>query len=183
MKLTSYRANIYFDIYESPSIKYVKRTDRGDEDTGPLFSSFKREILQFLYKEIQNINYTPIIANKVFYCAVNNQCEKIFCGGGSYRRLPNYTGVTRVVFHAKYADTYDPGNKVVRANNTDIANILAYNVNYFQNSTMWYDSGNDSNNSRKLTNIHRLTEILQNIESLPGFYSFTGNDYTLASYN
>ena len=46
------------------------------------------------------------------------------------------------MFHAKHADTHDPGNIVVRAN--DIAIILEYNVTFLQKSTMWYDSGNNA---------------------------------------
>ena len=38
LKMTTYRADICFDVYESPSIKNIKLKDRGDEDIGYLFS-------------------------------------------------------------------------------------------------------------------------------------------------
>ena len=73
LNLTNIRANLCFDIYESPSIKDVKRKDCGDIETehefsiGPRLkipsnfdellkiSSFKSSFLDFLMKEYENI--------------------------------------------------------------------------------------------------------------------------------
>ena len=73
LNLTNIRANLCFDIYEKPSIKDVKRKDRGDIETECEFyigrrlkiprnfdellkiSSFKSSFLDFLMKEYENI--------------------------------------------------------------------------------------------------------------------------------
>ena len=59
------------------------------------------------------------------------------------------------MFHAKHLDIRNIGNMVIRANDTDIediAIILAYNASILENTTIWYNSGNDHDNSRKYTN-------------------------------
>ena len=48
---------------------------------------------------------------------------------------------TRIAFHAKHADINDPGEIVVRANDTDVAIILLANI-----------SGLDYNNTREFIN-------------------------------
>ena len=73
LNLTNIRANLCFDIYESPSIKDFKRKDCGDIETdcefyiGPhlkipsnfdellKISSLKSSFLDFLMKEYENI--------------------------------------------------------------------------------------------------------------------------------
>ena len=92
LKLTSYRIDICFDVYESPSIKDVERKVRGDENTIRIFSigpkhkiegnikellqlsNYKNEPLRFLYNEYQDPAYAPLIDDKIFYCAINNLC-------------------------------------------------------------------------------------------------------------
>ena len=88
-------------------------------------------------------------------------------------------GDTRVVFHAKNVDTIDPGNFVVRANDTDIAVILIWNI-YHMDSDVSYDSGYNYGNSRESINIKNLVSNVKNVSSLPGLYAFLGNDYTPA---
>ena len=38
LKLTRHRADLYFDVYESPSIKDTKRKERGNEEYDRVFS-------------------------------------------------------------------------------------------------------------------------------------------------
>ena len=90
-------------------------------------------------------------------------------------------GDTRVVFHAKNADTTDPGNIAVRANNIGIAVILIYNIHHVD-SDVWYDSGHNYDNSRECINIKKLVSNVQNVSSLPGLYAFLGNNYTPAFF-
>ena len=75
LKLTSYRIDTCFGVYESPSIKDVERKVRGDENTIRIFSigpkhkiegnikellqlsNYKNELLRFLYNEYQDPAY------------------------------------------------------------------------------------------------------------------------------
>ena len=43
LKLTDYRADMRFDVYESPSIKHIKRKDRGNEGTERVFTFGPRQ--------------------------------------------------------------------------------------------------------------------------------------------
>ena len=45
LKLTEYSADICFDVYESPSIKDIKRKDRGNEETERIFTFGPRQKL------------------------------------------------------------------------------------------------------------------------------------------
>ena len=85
---------------------------------------------------------------------------------------------TRVMLHARHADMNDPGNIIVRANDTDIFIVLLANVPVLRFSHHWYDSGLDGNNTRQYTDITQLSEAVDNKEALPGIYAFTGCDYT-----
>ena len=94
-------------------------------------SSFKKELLRFFFEEIEHPEYAPIIGEKILYCAINNECKKLYCKNGILKneRVPEVhgnqlEGDIRVVFHAKNADTINPGNTVVRANDSDIAVIF-----------------------------------------------------------
>ena len=96
LKLTSYRIDICFDVYESPSNKDVEQKVRGDENTIRIFSiepkhkiegnikellqlfNYKNELLPFLYNEYQDPAYAPLIDDKIFYCAINNLCMKFY---------------------------------------------------------------------------------------------------------
>ena len=48
-------------------------------------SAFKSELLRFLYREFENPNYANIVANKVVYCAVDNECKNIYCAEGKLK--------------------------------------------------------------------------------------------------
>ena len=73
---------------------------------------------------------------------------------------------TRLAFHALHADSDDPGNIVVHANNTDILVILICNANKFTNN-IWLDSGL-AYNSRKFVDITHVSQSLEHLNSLPG---------------
>ena len=84
LKLTENRVDLCFDVYESPSVKDIKRRDRGNEDTerefifGPRqkfpsdfesllkISEFKKEFLKFVLKEYEDPTYIHILGEKVF---------------------------------------------------------------------------------------------------------------------
>ena len=64
-------------------------------------------------------------------------------------------GDTRVVFHVKNADTIDPGNIVVRANDLDIAVILICSIHHMD-SDVCYDLEHNCDNSRECISIKKL---------------------------
>ena len=108
-------------------------------------SSFKEELLRFFFVEIEHLEYAPIIGEKVLYCAINNERKKLYCRNGILKneRVPelyrnHLERDTRVVCHAKNADTIDPGNTVARANDSDIAVMLICNIHHMD-SDVWYE--------------------------------------------
>ena len=173
LKLTSYRVDICFDVYESLSIEDVERKVRGDEDSIRIFSigpkhkiegnikglfqlsNYKNELLRFLYKDYQDHIYAPLIDNKLFYCAINNLCMKFYSIDNvlKFEEVSDLFGShaeadTRVMFHAAHADNHNPGNIVVRANDADILIVLLSNVHHLQNSQLCYDAGTDYDNHK-----------------------------------
>ena len=86
------------------------------------------------------------------------------------------------MLHALHADRDNRANIAVRANDTDVAVILVYNVKFIENSNMWYDFGIDSNNSREYLDVTKLQRPIDYVDALPGFYTFKANDYTPAFY-
>ena len=84
------------------------------------------------------------------------------------------------MFHAKHADRKDPGNIVVRGNDTDIAVILTCNSDKLVDGHLWYDFGVDYNNNRAYVDIIKLAQNMENVKALPGVCAFTGNDYSPA---
>ena len=122
------------------------------------------------------------------YCILQLITNVIFCVNGklcweSVDELYGYhlEADTRIAFHAKHADINDPGEIVVRANDTDVAIILLANINLFS-SEVWYESGLDYNNTREYLSIIKLNQTMENPEAWIGLYSFLGNDYTPAFY-
>ena len=103
LNLTNIRADLCFDIYESPSIKDVKRKDCEDIETerelyiGPRLkipcnfnellkiSSFKSSFLDFLMKEYENIEYATTMGEKELYCSIDNKCTQFYCVEGSLK--------------------------------------------------------------------------------------------------
>ena len=76
---------------------------------------FKKELLRFFFEEIEHPEYAPIIGETVLCCAIN-EFKKLYCRNGipKNERVPelygnHLEGDTRAVFHAKNADTIDPG--------------------------------------------------------------------------
>ena len=63
---------------------------------------------------------------------------------------------TRVMFHAKYADTKVPGIVIIRGNETDIFIVLLANVQMLSQSHLWLDRGLDCDNTLNYVDIiHR----------------------------
>ena len=87
-------------MYESLSIKDIKRESRGDENTEKHFtfgprqripsdfnellkiSSFQRQLLCFFYKEHEDPVYGAILSKNVFYCAIDSECKKFYSDDG-----------------------------------------------------------------------------------------------------
>ena len=187
-------------------MKDTKNKDRGNEDSDRVFCigpktkmetdmqellklpSFKIELLRFFFNEIEDQIYAPIIGNKLLYVAIDNNCKKFIIVNGklfweNVDELYGYhlEGNIRVTFHAKHADIKNPGEIVVRGNDTDIAIILLANINLFS-SEVWYESGLDYNNTGENLSITKLKQVMGNSEAWIGLYSFLSNDYTPAFY-
>ena len=132
--------------------------------------------------------YPPIIGSKLLYIATDNKCKKFYCVNGKicWESLDELYGYhleadTRIAFHAKYADINDPGEILMRANDTDVAIILLANINLFS-SELWYGSGLDYNNTRGYLSLTKLNQTMENPETWIGLYSFLGNDNTPTFY-
>ena len=52
-----------------------------------------------------------------------------------------------VAFHAVHIEQLNPGNTVIRCNDTDILIIMLSNIQRFSQSHVWLDMGLDYNNS------------------------------------
>ena len=50
---------------------------------------------------------------------------------------------TRVAFHAVHVEQLNPGNIVIRCNDTDILIIMLSNIQKFSQSYVWLDKGLD----------------------------------------
>ena len=55
-------------------------------------SCFKKELFRFFFEEIEHLEHAPIIGEKVLYCAINNECKKLYCRNGILKneRVLNY---------------------------------------------------------------------------------------------
>ena len=58
-------------------------------------SCFKKKLLRFFFEEIEHPEYAPIIPEKVLYCAINNECKKLYCRNGILKsnEYLNYTEI------------------------------------------------------------------------------------------
>ena len=208
LKLAKYRVDLSFDVYNSPCIKDIMRDIRADGDnenesytfgggqmTPKNFmtllksSRFKKEFLRFFVTEIKNDEYAAIIGSKVLHCSVDNECIRLSNGeeGLEVIEVHELYGAheeadTRVAFHALHADQFDPGNTVIRCNDTDIKVIMLANAHKFMNSHVWLDVGLDHNNSRHYIDIKGTAENLtaknaKILRALPGIYGFSGLDF------
>ena len=207
LKMTSHRADLCFDVYESSSIKDIERKERGNVESCRLFSirpkqkiegnvkellkssNIKNELLRFLFNEFQSEQYAPLIAEKVVYCAINNTCFKLCTVEEKLKieDIPSLYGNhleadTRVMLHAKHADDETAGNIVVRANDADICVILIANAHHLEKSHLWYDAGQDHDNTREYIDITTLQHNMSYTRALPGAYGFLDNDYSPAFF-
>ena len=129
------------------------------------------------------------MGKKVFYCAIDIECNKFYSEDGllKFEEIYHLYGYhlksdTRVMFHTKHADLINPGNIIVRGGDTDIATILSRDVEKLENSHLCYGFGVDYNNSREYIDITELAKNTKIIKALPEIYAFTGNDYTPAYF-
>ena len=88
---------------------------------------------------------------------------------------------TRVAFHAVHVEQLNPGNIVIRCNDTDILIIMLSNIQKFSQSHVWFDMGLDYN-SRIFIDVKGTADKLNFIQALPGIYAFIGCDYTHAFF-
>ena len=204
IKMSRQRADLVFDIYNSPSLKDIERDKRCEEDSiDPYnfgsnnfhellkFSSFKKCFLIFFYGEIRNQDYANIIGHHEIFCSVDNECTKLSCDGKGYLLHENVFDLygnhdeadTKVTFHAHHASENGPKDIVVRCNDTDILVIHVMNSQYFQYSHVWIDIGLDSGNSRRYIDIINGSTKLNYLSALPGIYAITGCDYITAFFN
>ena len=131
------------------------------------------------------LNTRTPIHNKVFYCAINNMRFYVIDNELRYEEVPELYGShleadTRMMFHATHSDNQDPGNIIVRANAADVLIILLANIHHLQNSQLWYDAGNNYDNSREYVDVNLLAEKINFRTALPGAYGLLVNDYTPA---
>ena len=156
LKCTKYCLDLCFDVYESPSIKDVKRKARGDNEVDCYFtfgpkqslpsdfeallqiSEYKSQFLRFLMKEYEDGIFSHI-GEKFFYCSIDSEGKRLYTqtDNSKVELVPDFFGShlegdTRFMLHALHSDRDNRGNIVVRANDTDVI----YNVNFIENSNM-----------------------------------------------
>ena len=152
-------------------------------------SSFQSNFLDFLMKEYENIEYASVIVEKEFYCSIDNKCTKFYCVKGplKFETIPelfrdHLEGDTRLMSHAKHADTKGPGNIIIRGNDNDMFIILLAIVQKLSQSHLWFDTGLEFDNSCNYVDIPKLFKELDYVKALPGIYAYTGIDYSPAFY-
>ena len=165
-------------------------------------NDFEKELFKLFITGYHNDEYAAILGNKVLYCSVDNEC-KIFStinGLIKVENIPELYGDylelygdhlelygdhleadTRVAFHAKHGDEANPGNIVIRANDTIIMVTLLANAKKF-NSHIWYNCGLDSVDTRCYVDITNLAKTTNYVDALLGIYVCTARDYTPAFY-
>ena len=109
-----------------------------------------------------------MIGEKELYCSVDNKCTKFYCVEGflKFETIPELFGDhlevdTRVMFHAKHADTRGSGNVIIRGEGTDIFIILLANDQKLSISDFWFDTELDSDNS--LATMLKYLNYLKNL--------------------
>ena len=68
------------------------------------------------------------------------------------------------MWKAKHADIKRSGNIITRGNDTDIFINLLANVQKLSQSHLWFDTGLDSDNSRKYVDISKLFKELDYVK-------------------
>ena len=88
--------------------------------------------MRFFYEQIQKNEYENIFNRKVFYCSVDNECICLQCNEEGVIQVEDVHDLygaqdeadTRVVFHKVHVEQLNPGNIVIRCNDTDMLMIM-----------------------------------------------------------
>ena len=104
LELTRHKADFWFGVYESPSIKDIERKDRADDDSDCQFCIGPKTKIETKMQEVLKLS--------TFKGALEAD--------------------TRVAFDAKQAAANDSGEIVVRANDADISNFLSIKYKLLQ---------------------------------------------------
>ena len=149
-------------------------------------SNFKKEFLRFLFAEVRNPELSEIVGHKILYISVDNECIRVendvntgdFLVSECLELFGDHDEAdTRVAFHARHVERFDPGNTVIRCNDTDIFTIMLVNHEHFQASRVWLDVGLDYNNSRKFIDVKATAAKISYVKALPGIYGISGLDF------
>lgn len=104
LELTRHKADFWFGVYESPSIKDIERKDPADDDSDCQFCIGPKTKIETKMQEVLKLS--------TFKGALEAD--------------------TRVAFDAKQAAANDSGEIVVRANGADISNFLSIKYKLLQ---------------------------------------------------
>ena len=104
LELTRHKADFWFDIYISPSIKDIERKDRADDDSDCQFCIGPKTKVETKMQEVLKLSTFKVVLE----------------------------ADTRVAFDAKQAAANDSGEIVVRANDADISNFLSIKYKLLQ---------------------------------------------------
>ena len=122
--MASKRTDLVFDVYVSPSILKgktgetfeafsigAKQKSEGNINNLLSNSSFKNELLNFLYMKYEDSFYAALICNKEFFCPINNHCMKYYFVNQELKRYKqpilfgkHLEADTGGMFHAKHAN-------------------------------------------------------------------------------
>ena len=186
------------------STKDIERKDRGDDETFEAFStgakqkieenineilsnsSFKNGLLNFVYTEYQDPLYAALVGDKEFFCSINERCMKYYCLDQKLKWIEEASLFceqlkldTQVMLHAKHVNVEGAKNIAVRGNGTDILIVLLTNVQYLENSKLWYDSGLNHDNNREYIDVKALQDKIPHFKAIKGAYSFLDNHCTI----
>ena len=139
-------------------------------------------------KKFKRMSIPISLIIKFFYCAVDNESICLRCDEEGMLQVEDVHDLygahdeadTRVAFHAVHIEQLNPGNIVIRCDDTDILIIILSNIQKFSQSHVWLDMGLDYNNSRTFIDVKGTADKLNYIQALPGIYAFIGCDYTPA---
>lgn len=104
LELTRHKADFWFDVYISPSIKDIERKDRADDDSDCQFCIGPKTKVETKMQEVLKLSTFKVVLE----------------------------ADTRVAFDAKQAAANDSGEIVVRANDADISNFLSIKYKLLQ---------------------------------------------------
>ena len=104
LELTRHKADFWFDVYISPSIKDIERKDRADHDSDCQFCIGPKTKIETKMQEVLKLSTFKVVLE----------------------------ADTRVAFDAKQAAANDSGEIVVRANDADISNFLSIKYKLLQ---------------------------------------------------